>query len=267
MKLSNSFTIARPPNEVYDAFLDVERVATCMPGSRMLGQPEPGTYEGEVKVKVGPLGVAYTGQFTVLDADRDALRLTMRAKGREQRGAGNADAHIVAQLGEHNGQTLVEIDTDLSIRGKVAQFGRGVIGEVTDGIMQTFASNVEAMLTDGGPSAPVGEPVAGPGHEPVSEPSGPPPEAQAARQPAGAGAPAFAAADGDVAGGSLDAWSLIVRPMLQKHAGSVLGLAVSTIGAYLGARAGARAGAVGPARRASRRRVRGHRRRVVYRYY
>ena len=80
MKLSNSFSIARPPGEVYDAFLDIERVATCMPGSRMLGQPEPGTYEGEVKVKVGPLGVVYTGRFTVIESDRDALKLTMRAK-------------------------------------------------------------------------------------------------------------------------------------------------------------------------------------------
>jgi uncharacterized protein len=98
VKLTNSFTIDRPVGEVYDAFLDVERIAQCMPGSKLLGQPEPGTYEGEVKVKVGPLGVAYTGQFKVLDADAEQHQLTMRAKGREQRGAGNADAHIVAAL-------------------------------------------------------------------------------------------------------------------------------------------------------------------------
>ena len=118
-----------------------------MPGSRLLGQPEPGRYEGEVKVKVGPLGVAYSGSFSILKADESRQTLTMRAKGREQRGAGNADAHIVAALSEHAEGTLVQINTDLSIRGKVAQFGRGVIGEVTDGIMQSFAGNVEQMLS------------------------------------------------------------------------------------------------------------------------
>ncbi|HZJ04610.1 MAG TPA: SRPBCC family protein [Nocardioidaceae bacterium] len=248
MKLANSFSIARPPGEVYDAFLDIERVATCMPGSRMLGQPEPGTYEGEVKVKVGPLGVAYTGQFTVLEADRDSLRLTMRAKGREQRGAGNADAHIVAQLSEQDGGTLVEIDTDLSIRGKVAQFGRGVIGEVTDGIMATFASNVEAMLTGSGPSADSSATEPTRSGQPAR--TGQPAEASAgdgASAASGGGpAPAFAGAAGaDGAAGaenSLDGWSLVVRPMLLKHAGSLVTIAVSTVGAYLGARAGARAG-------------------------
>lgn len=192
MKLSNSFSIARPPGEVYDAFLDIERVATCMPGSRMLGQPEPGTYEGEVRVKVGPLGVAYTGQFTVLDADKDALRLTMRAKGREQRGAGNADAHIVAQLSEQDGGTAVQIDTDLSIRGKVAQFGRGVIGEVTDGIMQTFASNVEAMLTGGGPSKQASAPAASTGAAAPAASTG---------AASGAGQPAARFADAGTGGG------------------------------------------------------------------
>lgn len=264
MKLSNSFSIARPPGEVYDAFLEIERVATCMPGSRMLGQPEPGTYEGEVKVKVGPLGVVYTGQFTVLESDRDALKLTMRAKAREQRGAGNADAHIVAQLSEQDGGTLVQIDTDLSIRGKVAQFGRGVIGEVTDGIMQTFAQNVETMLTSGGPSTPAEAAAptgsgAGTGAESLAgQPAATAPSAPPVSGPAAGFVGAAAGSDS-----SLDAWSLIVRPMLQKHAGSLATIAISTIGAYFGARAGARAGSHG----GSRSGVRGHRRRVVYRYY
>ena len=262
MKLSNSFSIARPPGEVYDAFLDIERVATCMPGSRMLGQPEPGTYEGEVKVKDGPLSVVYTGQFTVLESDREALKLTMRAKAREQRGAGNADAHIVAQLSEQGEGTLVQIDTDLSIRGKVAQFGRGVIGEVTDGIMQTFARNVETLLTNGGPPTPAeaATPTGGNAGTGAESVAGQP----AATAPAPSSGPA-AGSVGAAAGsdGSLDAWSLIVRPMLQKHAGSLATIAISTIGAYFGGRAGARAGSHGKSHSG----VRGHRRRVVYRYY
>ena len=133
-----------------------------MPGSRLLGQPEPGTYEGEVKVKVGPLGVAYTGQFSVLDADDRAARLTCAPRAASSAARATPTRTSRAWLSERDGGgTLVQIDTDLSIRGKVAQFGRGVIGEVTDGIMQTFARNVEQMLLSGGTPQPcTGAPAA-----------------------------------------------------------------------------------------------------------
>lgn len=234
MKLSNSFRIDQPVPQVYDAFLDVERIATCMPGSRLLGETQPGTYEGEVKVKVGPLGVAYTGQFTVLEADEANRVLTMRAKGREQRGAGNADAHIVASMREDGGGTLVEIDTDLSIRGKVAQFGRGVIGDVTDEIMQAFAANVEQMLSGRGTPSPVAAPAGS------AQASG---EAQSTAEgrPVRTTEPAAESVRPSDSG-ELDVWSLIVRPMLKRNAHSVVQVVVASIAAYLGARAGARAG-------------------------
>ncbi len=204
MKLTNSFRIDRPAAEVFATFLDIERVATCIPGSKVLGQSGEDTYDGEVRVKVGPLGVVYAGQLRVLEADRDRLRLTMRAKGREQQGAGNADAHVVAQLSEVDGATVVDIDSDLSIRGKVAQFGRGVIADVSAGIMQTFATNVESMLVNGAP-------------------------AQAAEP---------AARAGDVEG--LDAWGLFVQPLLRRHVASIATVACSGLAAYLGARLGGR---------------------------
>ncbi len=219
MKLANSFSIDRPPGEVFEAFLDVERVATCMPGSRLLGQPDPDTYEGEVKVKVGPLGVAYSGRLTLLEVDRDQMCLTMRAKGREQHGAGNADAHVVARLSGQGSGTLVEIETDLSIRGKVAQFGRGVIGEVTDSIMATFARNVEQLLASGGPTA-----------APTTQAA-----AAGAAPPPGAGAEPSPADSSD----DLDVWRLVVRPMLHRQAGSIATIALSGLAAYIGARAGA----------------------------
>ena len=224
MRLSNTFRIDRPPAEVFDAFLDIERIAGCMPGSKLLGQPEKDVYDGEVKVKVGPLGVAYSGQLKLLSAEKDDLKLTMRATGREKHGAGNADAHVVAQLSEQDGGTLVEIATDLSIRGKVAQFGRGVIGEVTDGIIAQFAKNVEAMLIGG--------------HAPAA-PAGSPPRTEAGL---GSGRPR-AYAEPEAAGGeNLDAWALIVRPMLQRHAGTITSVAVLAVAAYVGARAGTRRG-------------------------
>lgn len=234
MKLSNTFTVDRPVGEVYDAFQDIERIATCLPGSTLIGQSVPGTYEGEVKVKVGPLSVAYAGTFTVLQADGTAHRLTMRAKGREKRGAGNADAYIVATLTDADGGTKVDIDTDLSIRGKAAQFGRGVIGEVTDSIMQTFASNVEQLLIAGGAPSPAAATNAAmrpaePGAPPASAPG-------AASQPTPTAQPGAQSP----AGNELDAWQLIVKPMLSKHAGSMVTIALSALAAYLGARAGAR---------------------------
>jgi uncharacterized protein len=211
VRLSNSFAIARPVPEVYEAFLDIERIAVCMPGSRLLGQPEPGTYEGEVKVKVGPLSVAYSGRLAVLEADEERRTLTLRAKGREQHGAGNASAHVVAVLTEHADGTLVQIDTDLDIRGKVAQFGRGVLGEVTETIVQSFASNVEQLLASSTTH----------GSTPRQHtPSAPVPAA-------------------DETGG-LDAWRLIVRPMLGRHTGALVTIGLSGLVAYLGARMGAR---------------------------
>lgn len=223
MKLSNSFSIDRPSAEVFAAFLDIERVASCMPGSRVTGRPEPDTYEGEVKVKVGPLGVAYTGQFKILEVDHDQLRLTMRAKGRELRGAGNADAHIIAQLSEQQGRTLVAINTELGIRGKVAQFGRGVIGEVTDGIMLTFASNVEQMLISGGSSASASAESGLPG----------PPSRDDQEGSAASDGPSAAATGGD-----FNVWGLIIWPMLQRHMRSMGPVAASGLAAYLGARIG-----------------------------
>lgn len=223
MRLTNNFRIDRPPAEVFDAFLDIERIAGCMPGSKLLGQPEPDVYDGEVKVKVGPLGVAYAGQLKLLSAEKADLKLTMRAAGREKHGAGNADAYVVAQLSDQDGGTLVEIVTDLSIRGKVAQFGRGVIGEVTDRIIAQFASNVEAMLIGG--QTP--EPASSGSHTAAAFESG---DRRAHAKPE--------TADGE----NLDAWALIVRPMLQRHAGAITSAAISALAAYLGARAGARRG-------------------------
>lgn len=243
MKLSNSFTIDRPVAEVYDAFLDVARIATCMPGSRLIGEKEPGVYEGEVKVKVGPLGVAYSGSFTVLEADEQNRLLTMRAKGREQRGAGNADAHIVAALQQNgSGTTVVQIDTDLNIRGKVAQFGRGVISEVTDGIMQNFAGNVERMLTSGEqPTAPMA-PTNG-ARRPAAGPFGAQDDVAASASASQAAEPAEV--------GDLDAWRLVIKPMLARHASELVTVGMSALAAYVGARLGTR-----PARRALRAAVR-----------
>jgi len=214
VKLSNTFDIDRPAADVFDIFLDIERVATCMPGSRLTGQVDEDTYEGEVKIKVGPMTVAYAGQATFVDIDKDARQLTLRAKGRETRGAGGADAMIVAQLHERGGGTRVVIDTDLSIRGKVAQFGRGAIGEVAGGLMQQFAHNVEALLSGQASTAPPADGAASPQHTLAA-------------------APAATVDSGDAA---LDVWGLVVLPLVRKALPSVANVLASGVAAYLGAR-------------------------------
>lgn len=227
MKLTHSFTIARPIDQVYAAFLDVERIATCMPGSRLTGTDADGNHTGEVRIKVGPLGVAYAGTFRILEADAQAHRLVMRARGREASGAGNADARIIAALTESGGGTDISVETDLDIRGKVAQFGRGVIGEVTEEILGTFVRNVEAMLAGPGSGAAVTAPPAAP-------------RAVAATGTPAATTPTAPRADEPAEVPGLDAWSLIVRPMLARHVTELLTVAAAGIAAYLGARLGSR---------------------------
>jgi carbon monoxide dehydrogenase subunit G len=226
VKLTNSFRINRPALDVFDAFLDIERVAACMPGSHILGRSADNVYDGEVKVKVGPLAVAYSGQLHVLDTDREQLRLTMRAKGREQRGAGNADAYVITQLSAQDGSTVVELDTDLDIRGKVAQFGRGVITEVSDSFMQIFATNLEEMLAGGGVNAVEPTPVAAGASE------------QADSTRAAGTAEPLPDERGTV--DQLDAWRLLIRPLIERHARSVAMVTLSGVAAYIGARTGVR---------------------------
>jgi carbon monoxide dehydrogenase subunit G len=216
VKLSNTFEIDRPVVDVFDVFLEIDRVATCMPGSRLTGQLDDDTYEGEVKIKVGPLSVVYAGQASFVEIDREARQLTMRAKGREKRGAGNVDAVIVAQLREQGRGTQVVIDTDLSIRGKVAQFGQGAIGEVAGGLMKQFAHNVEVLLSSDG--SPV---IAKSLNEPASS-------RQAAVQEASH------AEDTGVT--ALNGWALIVLPLALKALPTVAIIVGSGVASYIGAR-------------------------------
>nr|WP_042183780.1 SRPBCC family protein [Kibdelosporangium sp. MJ126-NF4]CEL15849.1 Carbon monoxide oxidation accessory protein CoxG [Kibdelosporangium sp. MJ126-NF4]CTQ93774.1 Carbon monoxide oxidation accessory protein CoxG [Kibdelosporangium sp. MJ126-NF4] len=143
MKLTNEVHIAQDPATVFSTLLDVERVAGCMPGSKLTGRVDDSTYTGEVKVKVGPLGVAYAGTVKFLSVDESTRTAVLKASGREQHGQGNADAHVTARVLQDGDGSKVSIETDLMIRGKVAQFGRGVIGEVSQRLIDQFAQNVE----------------------------------------------------------------------------------------------------------------------------
>jgi uncharacterized protein len=146
MELNNEIDVKAPIEEVWAAFNDVERIAPCLPGAQ-LQEIEGDEFRGIVKVKVGPITAQYKGKATFLEQNKDAWRVKLKADGRDTRGAGNANAIITATLHPVSDEvTKLNVDTDLTITGKVAQFGRGAIADVSSKLMGQFAQNVEEML-------------------------------------------------------------------------------------------------------------------------
>lgn len=152
MKLSNTFTVARPIDEMWPVLCDIERIAPCMPGAQ-LHEVEGDEYRGEVKIKVGPINARFRGAAQVIERDDDAHRAVLKAKGRDTGGKGNAAATITASAEADGGSTVVTIDTDLSITGKVAQFGRGALADVSTKLLGQFVNGLETRVL-GGESAP-----------------------------------------------------------------------------------------------------------------
>lgn len=184
MEFSNDFVVPVPPTQAWDALMDMEQVARCMPGATLLSSDDD-RFVGKVKVKVGPITVSYKGAAEFSEKDPEAGRAVLRATGREERGAGTAGMTVTAQLEPEGGdQTRVRVLTDLDLTGRPAQFGRGVMAEVGTAIIGKFATNLAGQLA--GPAAaetpaePAKEPPGGsapdPGadqaeaSEPVSEP-------------------------------------------------------------------------------------------------
>ena len=148
MEMSNEIEVNASASDVWAAFNDVERIAPCLPGAQ-LTEVEGEEYRGVVKVKVGPVNAQYKGKATFTERDQDGMKVVILAEGRETRGQGNASATITATveaLGDD--RTKVGVTTDLKITGKVAQIGRNLIPDVSAKIMDQFADNLEAMLSD-----------------------------------------------------------------------------------------------------------------------
>lgn len=152
-QLVNEFTVNRPIGEAWTVITDVERIAPCLPGAQ-LQEIEGDTYRGVVKVKLGPMTPQFKGQATFVERDDDAHRAVLKAEGRDTSGRGNAAAEITAQAESLSPtSTKVTVTTDLHITGKVAQFGRGIVGDVSKKLMEQFASNLNTMLDEQGAAA------------------------------------------------------------------------------------------------------------------
>ena len=164
MELTNDFRVALPPAEAWTVLTDLERIAPCMPGAQ-LQEVEGDEYRGIVKVKVGPITAQYKGAARFVERDDTAHRAVLRAEGRDTRGQGNANATITATLTPDSDGTAVSVVTDLTVTGRVAQFGRGVMADVSAKLLGQFVDCLETRLLsgDGGDEgdADTGEEAAG----------------------------------------------------------------------------------------------------------
>jgi carbon monoxide dehydrogenase subunit G len=162
MELNNTFTVNLPIEETWKVLQDLERVAHCVPGAAIL-DVSGDDYHGAVKIKVGPVSTQYKGIVRFVEKDAAAHRAVIRAEGSDIGGQGNANADIVATLTEHGQGTKVEVVTDLALSGRVAQFGRGVIADVSNKILGQFVKNLEADISgspsNGQPRVPATKPT------------------------------------------------------------------------------------------------------------
>ena len=142
MELSNEFVVPIGVDEAWGLLTDVERIAPCMPGAE-LQEIEGDEYRGIVKVKVGPITAQYKGKATFVEKDDGAHKAVLRAEGRDTRGQGNANATITATLVSEGSGTRVTVVTDLAITGRAAQFGRGVMADVSTKLLGQFVSCLE----------------------------------------------------------------------------------------------------------------------------
>ena len=157
-QLINEFTVNRPIEEAWPLITDLERIAPCLPGAE-LQEVEGETYRGVVKVKLGAISSQFKGEAHFVEKDDVNYRAKIKGSGRDTGGRGNASADITAQAESLSPtSTRVAVTTELHITGKVAQFGRGIMGDVSSKLMSQFADNLNQMIDDQGVGAP--EPIA-----------------------------------------------------------------------------------------------------------
>ena len=163
MKLENRFTVPVPRDEAWKVLLDVERIAPCLPGAKVLSR-DGDSFTGQVKVKLGPINLTYGGQARFVELDEEGGVAVIDAQGKETRGTGTAKAMITCRLVDRGASTDIEVDTDLNITGKPAQFGRGVLADVSAKLVDQFAACLSEEIQEGTPTAaePEPEPAAAP---------------------------------------------------------------------------------------------------------
>jgi uncharacterized protein len=150
MRFDNEIEVSSPPGELFAFLTDVERVAPCLPGAAIDGR-DGDDYQGSMKVKVGPITGTYKGTLRFLERDEEQLRAVMRARATEVNGQGDAEAKITARIEPGEGEaSRIRMETDLQMRGRVAQFGRGAMEKISQRMFEEFARNLEREMSGDG---------------------------------------------------------------------------------------------------------------------
>jgi uncharacterized protein len=167
----NEFDVDAPLESVWDAILDVERVAPNVPGAEVLDRTGADSYKVAIRVKVGPMSMRYRGDVEIVERDEEVHRAVMKARAKESRGQGTAEADVTMALRGQDGRTSATITTEMELSGKAASMGQGVLQDVAGRLVATFAQNLASMLETGEAvtSAEPGRPA------PEKAPAPPPP--------------------------------------------------------------------------------------------
>jgi hypothetical protein len=155
MIIETNFTVNAPVQRVWEFLLDVEEVVTCVPGAEILAKVSEDEYEGQVTLKVGPLGLNLHGTAVIESRDVATKTITLSGKGKDKQGKGAANVLVVARISDAGDSTSqVAIEQDLRVTGRIAQFGRGVMKDVSARLSQDFARRLEAKIAAGTSETP-----------------------------------------------------------------------------------------------------------------
>jgi uncharacterized protein len=146
MKLENTFDVPAPPDDAWQLLIDVPRIIPCMPGATLTETINEDTWKALMAVKLGPISLSFDTEVRQEQLDESARTARLSASAREKRGRGAAQAVIESRLAPFNGGTRIEITTDLALSGPVAQYGRGLIEDVSTQLVQSFADCLKAQL-------------------------------------------------------------------------------------------------------------------------
>lgn len=196
MEIENVFEVGAPPDRVYAFLLDVEHIVGCVPGAELVETVDENTFKGRVRIKVGPITVSYTGNAEIADRDAEAHTAVLKASGRETTGSGSARATANMSVNARDGGSEVKFVTEFTVAGRVANFGRGVMEDVSRRLVGQMADCIKGHLEHDAPApAPAEQPPppaeqAPAAEAPAAEAPAPAPEPAPAPQPAPAPRPA-----------------------------------------------------------------------------
>lgn len=149
MELVHDFTVPVSADQAFDLLVDVGKIGPCLPGA-VITSVDGDTFEGGMKIKLGPIAMTFRGDGELVERDREARRAVIQARGRDAKGNGGAQATVTASLHDRGDETAVHVVTDLNVTGKAAQFGSGVMKDVSNRLLGQFAANLDTLIRTGG---------------------------------------------------------------------------------------------------------------------